>query len=114
MKEKQYFFFRRELPEPILTTDLTTRFEEAASSVPVGQQEDELRNLISQLPTVNKTLLAWMLKHLESVIQNEKTNKVNTQSLATLLSPTLQMSHRLLVAMLYHCNSLFNDTVLDK
>lgn len=97
-----------------MTTDLTTRFEEAASVAEVGQQERELHNLINQLPTANQTLLSWMLIHLNAVIQNEKFNKTNAQSLAMLLSPTLQMSHRLLAAMLCHCTSLFSDTILHK
>lgn len=107
-------FYCRELPEPILTTDLTTRFEEAASLPQVGQQERELHNLINQLPTANRTLLSWMLTHLHSVIENEKMNKMNAQTLAVLLSPTLQMSHRLLVAILCHCQSLFSETILQK
>ncbi|XP_037035910.1 ralA-binding protein 1 isoform X2 [Bradysia coprophila] len=105
--------FFKELPEPILTTDLTSRFEEAAS-LPVGQQDRELNNLINQLPTANRTLLSWMVMHLDAVTQHEKANKMSVQNVAILLGPTMQMTPRLLSAILSHCKRLFGDTVLDK
>lgn len=106
--------FLRELPEPILTTDLSTRFEEAASHSQVSQQEEELVNLVEQLPSCNRTLLSWVILHLDAVTQNESYTKMNAQNIAMLLSPTLQMSHRLFVAILCHCNNLFADTELLK
>lgn len=106
--------FLRELPEPILTTDLSTRFEEAASHSQVSQQEQELLGLVEQLPNCNRVLLAWVILHLDAVTQNEACTKMNAQNIAMLLSPTLQMSHRLFVALLCHCNNLFGDTELLK
>lgn len=106
--------FLRELPEPILTTDLSTRFEEAASHSQVSQQEQELLSLVEQLPNCNRVLLAWVILHLDAVTQNEACTKMNAQNIAMLLSPTLQMSHRLFVALLCHCNNLFGDTELLK
>ncbi|XP_065076264.1 ralA-binding protein 1 isoform X2 [Ochlerotatus camptorhynchus] len=106
--------FLRELPEPILTTDLSTRFEEAASHSQVSQQEQELVGLVEQLPSCNRTLLSWVILHLDVVTQNESYTKMNAQNIAMLLSPTLQMSHRLFVAILCHCNNLFADTELLK
>lgn len=106
--------FLKELPEPILTTDLIARFEEVSSHPQVTQQEKELKGLLQQLPNCNKTLLSWILLHFDSVIQNEKQNKMNAQSLAMLLSPPLQMSHRLLVTLLCHCPNLFAEVELRK
>ncbi|KAH8265606.1 hypothetical protein KR038_011603 [Drosophila bunnanda] len=106
--------FLRELPEPVLTTDLVARFEEVASHPKVTEQQAELQQLLEQLPKCNRTLLAWVLLHFDAVIQQERYNKLNAQSLAMLLSPTLQMSHRLMVALLCHCNSLFADVKLIK
>ncbi|XP_058449995.1 ralA-binding protein 1 [Malaya genurostris] len=106
--------FLRELPEPILTTDLSTRFEEAASHSQVSQQEQELVSLVEQLPSCHRTLLAWIILHLDAVTQNEIHTKMNAQNIAMLLSPILQMSHRLFVAILCHCNNLFGDTKLIK
>lgn len=106
--------FLCELPEPVLTTDLVARFEEVASHPKVTDQEAELQQLLEQLPKCNRTLLAWVLLHFDCVIQQERHNKLNAQSLAMLLSPTLQMSHRLMVALLCHCNNLFPDVKLIK
>lgn len=90
------------------------RFEEAASLSLVTQQHAELMALVQQLPSYNQTLLAWTLSHFDAVIQHERQNKTNAQSLAVLLSPALQMSHRLLVCMLCHCSTLFEGTELTK
>ncbi|KAM7362809.1 ral interacting protein isoform 2-T2 [Cochliomyia hominivorax] len=106
--------FLKELPEPILTTDLMARFEEVASHPQVTKQQEELEQLLEQLPSCNKVLLSWILLHFDAVIQQEKNNKMNAQSLAMLLSPPLQMSHRLLVTLLCHCSTLFADIKLVK
>lgn len=90
------------------------RFEEVASHPQVTKQQEELEQLVEQLPSCNKVLLSWILTHFDSIIQEEKNNKMNAQSLAMLLSPPLQMSHRLLVTLLCHCSTLFADTKLIK
>uniref|UniRef100_A0A1I8PVV6 Rho-GAP domain-containing protein n=1 Tax=Stomoxys calcitrans TaxID=35570 RepID=A0A1I8PVV6_STOCA len=106
--------FLKELPEPVLTTELMARFEEVAAHPKVTKQQEDITQLLEQLPKCNKILLSWILLHFDSVIQNEKSNKMNAQSLAMLLSPPLQMSHRLLVTLLCHCPSLFPDVKLVK
>lgn len=107
----------RELPEPILTTDLISNFEEVISannSDDIPKQLQQLRELIDLLPSCNQTLLSWILKHFSVVIDYEKYNKINAQTLSMLLSPTLQMSHRLLVALIVHCPMLFPRLELIK
>lgn len=107
--------FLKELPEPILTIDLLPRFEEAASLPTTSEQEKELKALIdNQLPHLNRTLLSWILLHLDAVTQNEKSHKLNAQNLAVLLSPALQMSHRLLITLLCYCSNLFESLQLSK
>uniref|UniRef100_W8BCP5 RalA-binding protein 1 n=2 Tax=Ceratitis capitata TaxID=7213 RepID=W8BCP5_CERCA len=106
--------FLRELPEPILTTDLVSRFEEAAAINTINKQQEELKQLLELLPSCNRTLLTWIILHFDSVVQNGKHNKLTTESLAMLLSPPMQMSHRLLVALLSHCGILFTNISLIK
>lgn len=106
--------YLQELPEPILTTELTTRFEEASALPEVAKQAQELESLIEQLPKCNQILLAWLSRHFSMVIDNEKHNKLNAQSLAVLLSPVLQMSHRLMITILCHAETLFADVELTK
>ncbi|XP_015521319.2 ralA-binding protein 1 isoform X3 [Neodiprion lecontei] len=107
--------FLRELPEPILENgEVVSRFEQAASLKEVALRETQLIDLISQLPKCNKTLLAWVILHLDHLTAHEKTTKMNAQSIAMTLSPVLQMSHRLLLALLLHCKALFANVELSK
>lgn len=106
--------YLQDLQEPILTTELTTRFEEASALPDVNKQAEELEALIEQLPNCNQILLSWLFRHFSDVINHEKTNKLNAQSLAVLLSPVLQMSHRLMITVLCHADTLFADVELRK
>lgn len=51
---------------------------------------------------------------LNEFVLQEKTTKMNAQTIAMTLSPVLQMSHRLLLALLFHCKALFPETRLTK
>ncbi|XP_076240852.1 ral interacting protein [Calliopsis andreniformis] len=107
--------FLRELPEPVLENSETiSRFEQAASTKDVAQREAQLVLLTQQLPECNKVLLAWVILHLDHVTAREKTTKMNAQTISMTLSPVLQMSHRLLLALLFHCKALFPNVQLTK
>ncbi|KYM82657.1 RalA-binding protein 1 [Atta colombica] len=107
--------FLRELPEPVLENSETiSRFEQAASTKDVAQREAQLAQLTQQLPECNRILLAWVTLHLDNVTAREKTTKMNAQTISMTLSPVLQMSHRLLLALLFHCKALFPNIQLIK
>ncbi|XP_071866554.1 ral interacting protein isoform X1 [Bombus fervidus] len=107
--------FLRELPEPVLeSSEMISRFEQAASTKDVAQREAQLIHLTQQLPKCNKVLLAWVILHLDHVTAREKTTKMNAQTISMTLSPVLQMSHRLLLALLFHCKALFPNVQLIK
>ncbi|KAJ8687283.1 hypothetical protein QAD02_023077 [Eretmocerus hayati] len=108
--------FIKELPEPVLeSSELISRFEQAASAKELAQRECQLAELINkQLSVCNRELLAWITLHLDHVITCEKTTKMNAQTIAMTLSPALQMSHRLLLALLLHCKALFPGVQLTK
>ncbi|XP_033220376.1 ralA-binding protein 1 [Belonocnema kinseyi] len=107
--------FLRELPESVLETSETiSRFEQAASTKEVAQRESQIAELTQQLPECNRVLLAWVILHLDHITLCEKTTKMNAQTIAMTLSPVLQMSHRLLLALLFHCKALFPNTQLSK
>ncbi|KAK9301659.1 hypothetical protein QLX08_006077 [Tetragonisca angustula] len=107
--------FLRELPEPVLeNSEMISRFEQAASTKDVAQREAQLVHLTQQLPKCNKVLLAWVILHLDHVTAREKTTKMNAQTISMTLSPVLQMSHRLLLALLFHCKALFPNVQLTK
>ncbi|XP_034948466.1 ralA-binding protein 1 [Chelonus insularis] len=107
--------FFKELPEPVLdSSEMVSKFEQAASTKDVAQREYQLSQLVLQLPECNQTLLAWVTLHLDHVTSREKTTKMNAQAIAMTLSPVLQMSHRLLLALLCHCKALFPELKLTK
>ncbi|KOC70994.1 RalA-binding protein 1 [Habropoda laboriosa] len=107
--------FLRELPEPVLeNSEMISRFEQAASTKDVVQREVQLMHITQQLPECNKVLLAWVILHLDHVTAREKTTKMNAQTISMTLSPVLQMSHRLLLALLFHCKALFPNVQLTK
>ncbi|XP_024874091.1 ralA-binding protein 1 [Temnothorax curvispinosus] len=107
--------FLRELPESVLENSETiSRFEQAASTKDVAQREAQLAQLTQQLPECNRILLAWVTLHLDNVTAREKTTKMNAQTVSMTLSPVLQMSHRLLLALLFHCKALFPNIQLTK
>ncbi|KAF7991415.1 hypothetical protein HCN44_002977 [Aphidius gifuensis] len=107
--------FFRELPEPILkNSDTITKFEQAASTKDLSQREQQLQILVNQLPECNRILLGWFTLHLDNITIREKTTKIDAQTIAMTLSPVLQMSHRLLLALLFHCKSLFSDIKIVK
>ncbi|KAK0162398.1 hypothetical protein PV327_006178 [Microctonus hyperodae] len=107
--------FFRELPEPVLeSSEMISKFEQAASAKEVAQREAQLAQLVCQLPDCNRLLLAWVTLHLDHVATREKTTRMNAQSIAMTLSPVLQMSHRLLLALLCHCKALFPEVKLTK
>ncbi|XP_063980020.1 ralA-binding protein 1 [Diachasmimorpha longicaudata] len=107
--------FLKELPEPVLeNSGVISRFEQAASTKEVAQRESQLSHLVKQLPECNRVLLAWITLHLDHITAREKTTKMNAQTIAMTLSPVLQMSHRLLLALLCHCKALFPDIQLTR
>ncbi|KAI5740283.1 hypothetical protein M8J76_002397 [Diaphorina citri] len=104
--------FLRELPEPILSSELLNKFEEVASVKDITVRENELKRLVDKLGSVNKIVLAWLLPHLNHVSQQEKCNKMSSQNIASVMSPVLQMSSKLLSALLFHCESILPHVVL--
>ncbi|XP_061191095.1 ralA-binding protein 1-like [Saccostrea echinata] len=106
--------FLRELPEPVLTKALMSKFEDA--SVVRGEiaRCEAFRRLINDLPTCNRLLLSWMIVHMTHVIQREKENKMSLQNVSIVLSPTMQISHRVLNVLFQSSSKLFSDIEIKK
>ncbi|KAF6035615.1 RALBP1 [Bugula neritina] len=60
--------FLRELPEPLLTNDLNSHFEEASVLKTSKERLERLNQCISSLPPCNRELLSWMIVHMNHVI----------------------------------------------
>lgn len=106
--------FLRELPEPVLTTELVSKFEEAGAMKEVTSRGEKLLELLDLLPSCNRALLGWLLKHFDHVAAHEKYNKMNAQAISVTMSPLLQISQRLVTALLCHVSELYPSLVLSK
>lgn len=104
--------FLRDLPEPILTTELTPKFEDIACVKELAAREQELASLLLQVPTCNLTCLSWILRHLENVTANESQNKMSISALGSVFGPVFQTSTRVVTALLSHCGALFPNVKL--
>jgi len=106
--------FLRELPDPILTNQLVPKFEELCNKKDVSKIQAELKSLLQQLPECNRTLVEWIFVHMGHVISNEKYNKMSLQNVSIVLSPTMQISHRILYCFFKHSNHLFDHVKIKK
>ncbi|XP_077483244.1 ral interacting protein isoform X2 [Amblyomma americanum] len=106
--------FLRELPDPVLTSELGPKFEEAAAIKDETRRVETIQKLIEQLPTPNRLLLSWVFVHMTNVIRMEKHNKMNLQNVSIVLSPSMQISHRVLHALFSHAPIFFKDVKIIK
>ncbi|CAH1789683.1 unnamed protein product [Owenia fusiformis] len=99
--------YLRELPEPVLTTQLMPAFEEASTIKDPKRKVEQCKRLLGELPVANRLLVSWVIVHMDHVIQNEVSNKMTLQNVSIVLSPTMQISHRVLNVFFSFVNELF-------
>jgi len=104
--------FLRELPDPVLTHRLAGRAEDVSKMKSTQERRDGMKNLLSELPECNLRLVQWIFVHMGNVIAREKVNKMTLQNVSIVLSPTMQISHRVLNCIFEHHNALFSDVTL--
>jgi RalA-binding protein 1 len=108
---KQYF---RDLPEPVLTAKLMPKFEQASTIKTTKEKVEQFEALLKEMPLPNRILLSWMIVHMTHVIAKEKLNKMTLQNVSIVLSPTMQISHRVLNIFFGYAKILFRDTVIKR
>ncbi|XP_076463673.1 uncharacterized protein LOC143295884 isoform X2 [Babylonia areolata] len=106
--------FLRELPQPVLTSTLMPKFEEASTIKNEKKKVEMFIRLIDELPACNRLLLSWMIVHMTHIIELQKENKMTLQNVSIVLSPTMQISHRVLNALFTLAHQIFKDTYLKK
>lgn len=106
--------FLRDLPEPILTSELAPKFEEAAALKNEKKRVEALCKLLGELPNCNRMLLSWIFVHMLHVVNLEKRNKMNIQNVSIALSPALHISHHVLQALFAHSDILFKGVEIKK
>ncbi|XP_004853287.1 ralA-binding protein 1 isoform X3 [Heterocephalus glaber] len=108
---KQYL---RELPENLLTKELLPRFEEACGRAAESEKVQEFQRLLRELPECNCLLVSWLVVHMDHVIAKELETKMNIQNISIVLSPTVQISNRVLYVLFTHVQELFGNVVLKQ
>lgn len=108
---KQYL---RDLPENLLTKELMPRFEEACGRTTEMEKVQEFQRLLKELPECNHLLISWLIVHMDHVIAKELETKMNIQNISIVLSPTVQISNRVLYVLFTHVQELFGSVVLKQ
>uniref|UniRef100_A0ABK0LB85 RalA binding protein 1 like 1 n=1 Tax=Rattus norvegicus TaxID=10116 RepID=A0ABK0LB85_RAT len=108
---KQYL---RDLPENLLTRELMPRFEEACGRTTETEKVQEFQRLLRELPEYNHLLLSWLIVHMDHIIAKEIETKMNIQNISLVLSPTVQISNRVLYVLFTHVQELFGTVVLKQ
>ncbi|XP_069047722.1 ralA-binding protein 1 [Lepisosteus oculatus] len=101
---KQYL---RELPENLLGRELNARFEEACGRPTEAEKVHEFQRLLAEMPACSRLLLSWLVTHMDHVIAKEPDTKMNIQNISIVLSPTMQISNRVLYVFFTHVKELF-------
>ncbi|KAJ3220977.1 hypothetical protein HK099_003846 [Clydaea vesicula] len=112
--------YLRELPETVLTKQLSPRFlsifcnnqpAETLEDSPKSPDESnffsqevisEVQKICQLLPDPNYHLLAFLSQHLEKIALRKNINKMSITNLQVIFSPTLGISSHLLHVFVYH------------
>ncbi|XP_075053484.1 rho GTPase-activating protein 31 isoform X2 [Mixophyes fleayi] len=86
---KLYF---RELPNPLLTYQLYTKFTEAVSCTVDGDQLSRIQNVIEELPPSHYRTLEYLSKHLTHIASFSSTTNMHIRNLALVWAPNLLRS----------------------
>ncbi|XP_066296050.1 ralA-binding protein 1-A-like isoform X2 [Branchiostoma lanceolatum] len=101
--------YLRELPDPVLTMELLPGFEDASALAGEDDRIAALIQMLYQLPTCNRLLITWLIQHMVHIMDREAETKMNLQNISIVLSPTLNISHRVLNAFFSHHDQVFGD-----
>lgn len=86
---KLYF---RELPNPLLTYQLYTKFTDAVSCSVEGDQLSQIQNVIQELPPSHYRTLEYLSRHLTHIASFSSTTNMHIRNLALVWAPNLLRS----------------------
>ncbi|KAF6089125.1 ralA binding protein 1 [Phyllostomus discolor] len=90
------------------------RFEEACGRSTESEKVQEFQRLLKELPECNYLLISWLIVHMDHVISKELETKMNIQNISIVLSPTVQISNRVLYVFFTHVQDLFGNVILKQ
>ncbi|XP_031204761.1 SH3 domain-binding protein 1 isoform X1 [Mastomys coucha] len=81
--------YLRELPEPLMTSDLYDDWMRAASLKEPGARLEALQDVCSHLPQENFNNLRYLMKFLARLAEEQDVNKMTPSNIAIVLGPNL-------------------------
>ncbi|XP_015711901.1 rho GTPase-activating protein 32-like [Coturnix japonica] len=88
---KMYF---RELPNPLLTTQLYDKFTDAAGAATEEERMVRMKGAIQQLPAPHYRTLEYLMRHLASLAGNSSVTNMDAHNLAIVWAPNLLRSQQ--------------------
>lgn len=81
--------YLKKIPDSIIPESLYDRYVAISKIENESAKLEALSNILLDLPNANRVTLLMITKHLALVAKNEKWNKMNSKTLATVFAPTL-------------------------
>ena len=81
--------FFRELKEPLIPWEFVNKLLLAANHQSKKKKVEQMKNLISKMPSAHKATLAYLLRHLVKVTHFKDKNRMQFSNLAIVFGPTL-------------------------
>ena len=84
-----YYYFYRELKEPLIPWDIVGKLLLAANHQSKKQKIKQIKDCVAAMPTSHRATLAFLLKHLLKVTTFKEKNRMQIPNLAIVFGPTL-------------------------
>jgi len=81
--------FLRNLPEPLMTFNLHSRFIEAGKCDSYSRRLQQVHRLVQMLPSPNQRMLEILLSHLSKIVEKSDKNLMTVANLGVCFGPTL-------------------------
>ncbi|XP_043919277.1 SH3 domain-binding protein 1 [Protopterus annectens] len=81
--------YLRELPEPLLTTELYDEWFTAASEKDPERKLEKLQSICHKLPKENYTNFRYLIKFFAKLAEHQEVNKMSPSNIAIVLGPNL-------------------------
>ncbi|XP_066563375.1 SH3 domain-binding protein 1 isoform X2 [Amia ocellicauda] len=86
--------YLRELPQPLMTSELYNDWFKAAGEKEVSVKLEQLREVCGRLPPENYNNLRYVVKFLAKLAEQQELNKMSPSNIAIVLGPNLLWPHR--------------------
>ncbi|XP_069822570.1 SH3 domain-binding protein 1 [Dendropsophus ebraccatus] len=85
--------YLRELPEPLMTSELFNDWMKAASVKDTESRKESYREVLEKLPTENYNNLRYLITFLAKLAEHQEVNKMTPSNIAIVLGPNLLWAH---------------------